>query len=104
MNRKQTMLIIITDLVVVNHLLFTIYYVGHYDNHDKKMLVIVPTTSLVEQLYKDFYEYGFDVDNEVHRIYSGKDKVTDKRIIISTWQSIYRLKFDWFRTVWCSLW
>ena len=60
------------------------------------MLVIVPTTSLVEQLYKDFYEYGFDVDNEVHRIYSGKDKVTDKRIIISTWQSIYRLKFDWF--------
>jgi len=68
----------------------------YYDNHDKKMLVIVPTTSLVEQLYKDFYEYGFDVDNEVHRIYSGKDKVTDKRIIISTWQSIYRLKFDWF--------
>ena len=70
---------------MVNHLLFTIYYVNYYDNHDKKMLVIVPTTSLVEQLYKDFYEYGFDVDNEVHRIYSGKDKVTDKRIIISTW-------------------
>ena len=60
------------------------------------MLIIVPTTSLVEQLYKDFYEYGFDVENEVHRIYSGKDKITDKRIIISTWQSIYRLKFDWF--------
>ena len=60
------------------------------------MLIIVPTTSLVEQLYKDFYEYGFDVENEVHRIYSGKDKITDKRIIISTWQSINRLKFDWF--------
>ena len=44
------------------------------------MLVIVPTTSLVEQLYKDFYEYGFDVDNEVHRIYSGKDKVTDNAL------------------------
>ena len=68
----------------------------YYDNHDKNMLIIVPTTSLVEQLYKDFYEYGFDVENEVHRIYSGKDKITDKRIIISTWQSIYRLKFDWF--------
>ena len=39
---------------------------------------------------------GPDVDNEVHRIYSDKDKVTDKRIIISTCQSIYRLKFDLF--------
>ena len=28
----------------------------YYDNHDKNMLIIVPTTSLVEQLYKDFYE------------------------------------------------
>ena len=41
----------------------------YYDNHDKNMLIIVPTTSLVEQLYKDFYEYGFDVEL-IHRIYS----------------------------------
>ena len=65
-------------------------------NHDKKILVIVPTTSLVEQMYADFKSYGMDVDNEVHKIYSGKDKQTDKRIIVTTWQSIYKLHPVWF--------
>jgi superfamily II DNA or RNA helicase len=63
---------------------------------DKKILIIVPTTSLVEQMYKDFEDYGFDVSNEVHRIYSGKDKDTDKDIIITTWQSVHRLGAMWF--------
>jgi len=61
-----------------------------------KTLIIVPTTSLVEQMYKDFEDYGYDVQNNVHRIYSGKEKVTDKRIIVSTWQSIYRFGAEWF--------
>ena len=65
-------------------------------NHDDKVLVIVPTTSLVEQLYSDFEDYGFDVEKNCHRIYSGKDKETEKRIIISTWQSIYKLHPNWF--------
>jgi len=65
-------------------------------NHDKKILVIVPTTSLVEQMYADFKSYGMDVDNEVHKIYSGKDKETDKRIVVTTWQSIYKLHPVWF--------
>ena len=60
------------------------------------ILIIVPTTSLVEQLYKDFKDYGYDVENNCHRIYSGKDKNTDKRIVISTWQSIYKLPKPWF--------
>jgi len=60
------------------------------------ILIIVPTTSLVEQLYGDFKEYGYDVESYCHRIYSGKDKITKKRIIISTWQSIYKLPKIWF--------
>jgi superfamily II DNA or RNA helicase len=60
------------------------------------ILIIVPTTSLVEQLYQDFKDYGYDVENNCHRIYSGKDKNTDKRIVISTWQSIYKLPKPWF--------
>jgi len=51
---------------------------------------------LVEQMNSDFWEYGFDVDKEVHKIYSGKDKDTDKRVIVSTWQSIYKLPKVWF--------
>ena len=73
----------------------------YLDNHNKQVLLIVPTTSLVEQMYKDFEDYGYDVKENVHRIYSGKDKSTDKPIIISTWQSIYRFSKDWFDTMGC---
>lgn len=61
-----------------------------------KILIIVPTTSLVEQLWQDFADYGYDAENKVHKIYSGKDKTTNKRIIISTWQSIYKFPRKWF--------
>jgi superfamily II DNA or RNA helicase len=61
-----------------------------------KALIIVPTTSLVEQMYTDFRDYGYDVDSNVHKIYSGKEKITDDKVIISTWQSIYKLPKKWF--------
>lgn len=60
-----------------------------------KILIIVPTTSLVEQLTSDFIDYGYDGE-KVHKIYSGKDKTTKKRVIISTWQSIYKFPKQWF--------
>jgi len=60
-----------------------------------KVLIIVPTTSLVEQMHKDFVDYGWDGE-KVHKIYSGKDKTTKKRVIISTWQSIYKFPKAWF--------
>lgn len=61
-----------------------------------KILIIVPTTSLVEQMYADFEEYGMLVENACHKIYSGKDKITKKKVIISTWQSIYKYPKKWF--------
>jgi superfamily II DNA or RNA helicase len=70
-------------------------------NHDKKVLVIVPTTSLVEQMYADFKLYGFDVEENCHKIYSGQDKETDKRVVITTWQSIYKLHPVWFHDYGC---
>jgi len=63
---------------------------------DKNILVIVPTTSLVEQMYNDFKTYGYNVEAHCHRIYSGKDKNTSKKVIISTWQSIYKFPQAWF--------
>ena len=68
----------------------------YLENHNKMVLIIVPTTSLVEQMTGDFKDYGFDVENEVHKIYSGKDKNTSTRVVISTWQSIYKLPRPWF--------
>ena len=55
----------------------------------REILIIVPTVSLVEQLYKDFIEYGWNV-REVHRISAGEEKYVDNRVVISTWQSIYK--------------
>ena len=68
-----------------------------FDKKRKDVLIIVPTTSLVEQMYTDFKNYGYDVERYCHRIYSGKDKNSFKRIVISTWQSIYRFPQDWFQ-------
>ena len=62
-----------------------------------RVLVVVPTTSLVEQMYKDFKDYGYDVETNCHKIYSGHDKNTDKRIVITTWQSVYKLPKSWFK-------
>jgi superfamily II DNA or RNA helicase len=72
------------------------YYLGYIaPETNKKILVIVPTTSLVEQMESDFKEYGMP-SKLAHKIYSGKDKNTDAPIIISTWQSIYKLPRTWF--------
>ena len=77
---------------------FIIYNLMRYAHEvtEGKILVVVPTTSLVEQMYKDFEDYGYDVETNCHKIYSGKEKVTDKRIIISTWQSIYKFPKEWY--------
>ena len=65
-----------------------------------KGLIIVPTTSLVEQLYSDFADYstnnGFSVADTVHRIYQGKEKESTKDLTISTWQSLYKLPKEYF--------
>ena len=66
------------------------------EEKNNKILIIVPTTSLVEQLYKDFKDYGFDSLKKVHKIYQGHAKDTTKRVVISTWQSIYNMPKKWF--------
>jgi len=73
----------------------------HVERGDKT-LIVVPTTSLVEQMYKDFMDYSWDVERYCHRVYSGRDKNTDLAVTITTWQSIYKLEkkyFDQFKTV-----
>lgn len=59
-----------------------IYLLTRYYN--KKTVIIVPTTSLVEQMAKDFEDYGYD--KEICKIYSGQP-VFDSDITITTWQS-----------------
>ena len=66
-----------------------IYLLTRYYN--KKTVVIVPTTSLVEQMAKDFEDYGYT--DKVCKIYSGQE-VFDADITITTWQSFSKAPKD----------
>lgn len=67
---------------------------------NQKTLIIVPTISLVSQLFSDFKDYsknnGWDVDANVHTISEGAVKVSDKNVTISTWQSLFRQPASFF--------
>ena len=63
----------------------------------KKVLVIVPTTSLVSQMDSDFTDYSDGTFHETHKIMGGQDKQhPTARVFISTWQSIYKLPKKYF--------
>ena len=70
--------------------------VRYFVEKGKNTLIVVPTTSLVEQMYKDFADYGWDVGSWCHKIYAGKERETDSQVIITTWQSIYKLPRKYF--------
>jgi len=68
-----------------------------WEYQNLKGLVIVPTTSLVEQLFSDFGDYNNgSMEEHIHRIYQGKDKNTNKPLTISTWQSLYKMPKEYF--------
>lgn len=74
-----------------------IYSIVRYFVEKKhNILLIVPTTSLVEQMHKDFDDYGWNAEEYCHKIYSGKEKSTNKNVVITTWQSIYNLPRSFF--------
>jgi superfamily II DNA or RNA helicase len=70
--------------------------VRYFVEQDKNILLIVPTTSLVEQMYKDFEDYGWNSEEYCHRVYGGSERVSNKPVVISTWQSIYKLEKPFF--------
>ena len=75
----------------------------YLDTYEGKVLIIVPTVSLVSQMKSDFADYSsadstFDAESEIHEIYSGKEKTNiSSRIIVSTWQSLVNLQKQFFQ-------
>jgi len=67
---------------------------------NKKALIIVPRTSLVEQMASDFVSYGFK--GKIHKSTDGlsKDANIDADIVITTWHSIdngkYKVPNNWY--------
>ncbi len=70
-----------------------IYMLMRYYN--AKTLIVVPTVSLVHQLAGDFKSYGYGDD--VHKVFSGQERDTEAQVTVTTWQSVYKLKKDWFK-------
>ena len=62
---------------------------------ESNILILVPTTSLVEQMHSDFVDYGFK-ESMMQKIYQGHSKNITKPITISTWQSVYKMQKKWF--------
>lgn len=76
---------------------FIIYLITRFHlAHGRKTLVIVPTTSLVEQMESDFVDYNNGKSLSIHKIRGGVDKNIDADITITTWQSVYKQRKDWF--------
>lgn len=66
----------------------------------KKILLIVPNVSLVEQMHSDFQEYGWDDEDEtVEMLYAAKDPTFKTPVLISTWQSLQKLGPDYFEDI-----
>lgn len=68
---------------------------------NKPTLLLVPSIQLVGQMYGDFADYSsvdseFSVEERVQQIHGGQSKIVSKPIVISTWQSIYKLPVDYF--------
>jgi superfamily II DNA or RNA helicase len=65
-----------------------------------RVLLVVPSISLVNQMVSDFKDYSknddWDVDENVQKIMGGESKIITKPITVSTWQSIYKLPQDYF--------
>ena len=76
--------------------------IRYYHMMGLKTLILVPTTSLVEQMYSDFIDYGWK-DEYIHRVYAGNDKGSKKPLVVSTWQSIYKLHSPYFAQYGCII-
>ena len=83
---------------LIIYILIRYYQKFLHDPGKDCMLLLVPTTSLVEQMFSDFQEYGWNSDYYCHRIYSGREKQAEGKIVyISTWQSLYKEPQSYFR-------
>lgn len=87
---------------------FIIYLIIRYMQEvlDNDILITVPSKMLVEQLYADFADYsvdGWDVEENVHKLYGGKDKDLKLPVTVSTWQTACKMPQSWFNRFGCYM-
>ena len=77
--------------------------VRYYQMAGERTLILVPTTSLVEQMYTDFEDYGWSSGTYCQKVYQGDTTKVDKDVVISTWQSIYKMPRKYFDQFGCVI-
>ena len=74
-----------------------LYYMVRARMSHGPVLLVVPNISLVTQMLEDWRGYGWNtVEDSVHIIMGGRPKDTEKPVVISTWQSIFKQPEKWF--------
>lgn len=66
------------------------------ETHNRKILIVVPTISLVSQMMSDFKDYSNGNFKDMHGITGGLEKQTTERVVVSTWQSIHKMPASWY--------
>jgi len=72
------------------------------EQQNDKILILVPTTSLVEQMTSDFIDYGWK-ETYIQKVYSGHDREVSKKVVVSTWQSLYKMPKKYFEQFGCVI-
>ena len=81
---------------LIIYILVRYYQLLLQNEQNNKILILVPTTSLVEQMASDFIDYGWQ-EAHIQKVYSGHDRKVTKDVVISTWQSLYKMPTSYFQ-------
>ena len=65
------------------------------ENTNKSVLILVPTVNLCTQMKDDLIDYRLFKDSEIGLLKSGS-KLSNQRVVVSTWQSAIKKPADWF--------
>ena len=75
--------------------------VRFYHKMGERTLILVPTTSLVEQMSSDFEDYGWY--GHVQKVYQGYTTKVENDVVVSTWQSLYKMPKKYFEQFGCVI-
>lgn len=69
----------------------------YLENYEGKILILVPTTALVDQMINDFCDYRLFDKEMMLGIRSGTKRDSDAPIYVSTWQTAIKQPKEWFQ-------
>lgn len=75
----------------------------YYENMEGKILMIVPTTQLVDQMIDDFEDYRLFPRAAMLGIRGGTKRDSDAVVYVSTWQTACKQSPEWFKQFGCLM-